>query len=166
MATFFTMPKLGMNMTEGHIVRWLAEQGTTINKGVPILEAPISGILAKILHEAGEDVPCNTVLAVILSPGEALPDSIPAMIGENIAPKSNVPASGKAKGASSPATRNDSSGKMRIRISPSAKKLARELGVDLALVETKGTQIKREDVQRAHNSVQHKKPEKPVKLKI
>jgi len=177
MATFFTMPKLGMNMTEGHIVRWLAEQGTAIDKGAPILEietdkaineveAPASGVLAKILHKAGEDLPCNSVLAVILSPGEALPDSIPAIIGENIAPKSNVPASRKAKGASSPATRNDSSGKMRIRISPSAKKLARELGVDLAFVETKGTQIKREDVQRAHDSVQHKKPEKPAGVSV
>jgi len=177
MATFFTMPKLGMNMTEGHIVRWLAEQGTTIHKGAPILEietdkanneveAPTSGILAKILHEAGEDVPCNSVLAVILSPGEALPDSIPAMIAQNIAPKSNIPAIRKAKGASNPANRNDNSGETRIRVSPSAKKLARELGVDLALVETKGTQIKREDVQRAYDSVQHKKPKKPAGVSV
>jgi pyruvate/2-oxoglutarate dehydrogenase complex dihydrolipoamide acyltransferase (E2) component len=33
MATFFTMPKLGMNMVEGHIVSWLAKEGEPVREG-------------------------------------------------------------------------------------------------------------------------------------
>ena len=81
MATFFTMPKLGLNMTEGRIVNWLAKEGAHVKTGQPIIEietdkatneveAPATGVIGKILHHEGEDVPCNGVLAVILSEGE------------------------------------------------------------------------------------------------
>ena len=83
MATFFAMPKLGLNMTEGRIVSWLVKEGALVKTGQPILEietdkatneveAPASGMIGKILHKEGDDVPCNGVLAVILSEGESL----------------------------------------------------------------------------------------------
>jgi len=163
MATFFAMPKLGMNMTEGRIVSWLAKEGEKVKAGDAILEietdkatneveAPQSGVLAKILHEEGEDVPCNSVLAVITEEGEEVPQNIPDMIGEEVAPRAEVVVkAGETGGKAESADAGEKSGR-RVRISPSARKLAEELGVDISTVTPSGSQIKREDVQRAYEA--------------
>lgn len=91
MATFFPLPKLGMNQEEGEIVSWLVAEGDTVTEGQPIvevetdkstveLEATASGVLARIVHGEGDIVPINGVIAVILAPGEAMPDEIPETI--------------------------------------------------------------------------------------
>lgn len=91
MATLFTMPKLGMNQEDGLLVRWLVSEGAAVTAGQPILEietdkstveveAPVDGIVARIVRSEGETVPINTVLAVILAPGEELPAEIPDAI--------------------------------------------------------------------------------------
>jgi len=78
MATFFAMPKLGMNMVEGTIVEWLVPEGETVEAGQVVLaietdkatqevEAPASGVLARILKHEGETILCNVVMAVIRS---------------------------------------------------------------------------------------------------
>jgi len=163
MAIFFAMPKLGMNMTEGRIVSWLAEEGQKVKAGEAILEietdkatneveAPQSGILSKILHEEGEDVPCNSILAVILQEGEELPENIPTMIGEEVAPKAEVVVKPREAGGKSEGAVAKEKSKRRVRISPSARKLAEELGVDISTVTPSGSQIKREDVQRAYKA--------------
>ena len=88
MATLFALPKLGMNQEEGEVVNWLVKEGDEVTKGQPIvevetdkttveLEATASGVVGRIVRRAGEIVPINAVLAVILAPGEALPDEIP-----------------------------------------------------------------------------------------
>jgi len=91
MATFFPLPKLGMNQEEGEIVSWLVSEGDSVTEGQPIveietdkatveLEASASGVLARIVHGEGDIVPINGVIAVILAPGEAMPDEIPETI--------------------------------------------------------------------------------------
>jgi pyruvate/2-oxoglutarate dehydrogenase complex dihydrolipoamide acyltransferase (E2) component len=91
MATLFALPKLGMNQEEGEVVSWLVNEGDEVTEGQPIvevetdkttveLEATASGLVARILHRAGDIVPINGVLAVILAPGEVLPDEIPDTI--------------------------------------------------------------------------------------
>jgi pyruvate dehydrogenase E2 component (dihydrolipoamide acetyltransferase) len=91
MATFVPLPKLGMNQEEGEIVSWLVSEGDLVSEGQPIvevetdkatveLEATAAGVLAKIVHGEGDIVPNNSVIAVILAPGEALPDEIPETI--------------------------------------------------------------------------------------
>lgn len=91
MATFFPLPKLGMNQEEGEIVSWLVGEGDEVEKGQPIvevetdkatveLEATAAGVVARILHQEGDIVPINGVLAVILAPGEELPDDIPETV--------------------------------------------------------------------------------------
>jgi len=91
MATLFAMPKLGMNQEEGLLVRWIVGEGAEVAAGQPILEietdkstveveAPASGTLARIVRQEGETVPINTVLAVILAPGEAMPAEVPDTI--------------------------------------------------------------------------------------
>jgi pyruvate/2-oxoglutarate dehydrogenase complex dihydrolipoamide acyltransferase (E2) component len=91
MATFFPLPKLGMNQEEGEVVSWLVNEGDEIKEGQPIvevetdkatveLEATTGGVLARIVAREGDIVPINGVLAVILAPGEAMPDDIPDTI--------------------------------------------------------------------------------------
>jgi pyruvate/2-oxoglutarate dehydrogenase complex dihydrolipoamide acyltransferase (E2) component len=88
MATLVTMPKLGMNMEDGVVVRWLVAEGAEVKNGQEILEietdkatteieAPAAGILARIVRREGETVPINGVMAVILAPGEEMPATIP-----------------------------------------------------------------------------------------
>lgn len=158
MAIFFAMPKLGMNMTDGHIINWLVDEGAPVIEGQPILEietdkatneveSPATGILARILYHAGEDVACNRVLAVILAEGEVMPEKIPSVIDEIATPgpeaKTQIEYTPQVSAAST-------STNQRISISPSAKKLAQELGVDISAIIPSGNQIKREDIQRAY----------------
>jgi pyruvate dehydrogenase E2 component (dihydrolipoamide acetyltransferase) len=162
MAYFFAMPKLGMDMTEGQIVSWLAGEGDQVKEGDPLLEvetdkatneveAPLDGILAKVVHKAGETVACSTIIAVILADGEDMPDSFPEMAGQDgnaEKEKSDAPQAEKQpqKSTSSPKT----DGK-RFSISPSAKRMAQELGVDLASIVPEGQFISRSDIQRAYD---------------
>jgi pyruvate/2-oxoglutarate dehydrogenase complex dihydrolipoamide acyltransferase (E2) component len=91
MATFFPLPKLGMNQEDGEIVSWLVAEGDSVVEGQPIvevetdkatveLESTASGVLARIVYGEGDIVPINGVLAVILAPGEAMPDEIPETV--------------------------------------------------------------------------------------
>jgi pyruvate dehydrogenase E2 component (dihydrolipoamide acetyltransferase) len=170
MATFFAMPKLGLNMTHGIIVEWLAQEGDRVEEGTPILEvetdkatqeveAPTSGILAKILIEVGEEVPCNQVMAVITEPGEPVPADIPAEIAEGVAPTSEVQTA--SDGDSSQAKEVPKKPQKRISISPSARKLAQELGVDISTIVPQGRRIKRDDVQAAYEA-QQSGPQEPA----
>ena len=91
MATFFPLPKLGMNQEEGEVVSWLVSEGDEVTKGQPLvevetdkttveLESTAAGVLARIVAAEGDIVPINGVLAVILAPGEEMPDEIPETI--------------------------------------------------------------------------------------
>ena len=164
MATYFAMPKLGLNMTHGVILGWLAEEGDEIEEGAPLVEvetdkaaqdveAPVSGVLAKILKAVGEEVPCNSVIAVITAQGEALPNDIPGEVAKGVAPKLEIQ-SVSGSSAKSPATEKSSASQKRVSISPSARKLAAELGVDISTIVPKGSRIKREDVEAARLAMQ------------
>lgn len=173
MTTFFAMPKLGLNMTEGHIVSWLVKEGAQVKTGQPIIEietdkatneveAPASGIIGKILHKDGEDIPCNGVLAVILAEGESLPASIPAMIGEEVAPTAEVTMKKEEQQTQTPTGQPQPPLSGRISISPSARKLAVELGVDISKVVPNGKQVRREDVERVYQEMNGKSAPTPV----
>lgn len=83
MAFEVIMPKAGIDMTEGQIVKWLKEEGDTVTEGEIILEimtdktsmeieAEASGVLLKILRHAGDMVPVTEVIGYIGQPGESL----------------------------------------------------------------------------------------------
>ncbi len=85
MATEIFMPKLGMSMTEGSVVRWMKKDGDTVSKGEPLFEvqtdkvvieaeSPGSGVL-KILTGEGIVVPVFTTIGWVLSPGEKAPEA-------------------------------------------------------------------------------------------
>ncbi|MCI9648131.1 dihydrolipoyl dehydrogenase [Oscillibacter sp.] len=84
MAAEIYMPKNGMDMTEGTLIRWLKEVGDPVTEGEAIMEietdkvtmeaeAPASGILLQKLYEDGAVVPVLSTLGYIAPPGEELP---------------------------------------------------------------------------------------------
>ena len=85
MATAIIMPKNGMDMTEGLLVRWLKNVGDRVEKDEPIMEietdkiameaeSPVDGVLLKKIYEDGSTVPVLTVLGYVGNEGEAVPE--------------------------------------------------------------------------------------------
>ena len=83
MAIELTMPKMGTKILEGTIIEWKKKEGESVEKGESIcvvkakkvafeVEAPESGILAKIIAKEGDTVPVGGAIAYILQPGEEL----------------------------------------------------------------------------------------------
>lgn len=163
MATIVKMPKWGLTMTQGTIVDWLVAEGTEVAEGDMILTvetekavddvgAPASGILYKIVAPAGSEVAVSGPIGVILEAGESLSEEeiaallAPSATAGEASPSSAEPRSERRERRP---TGRDSGG--RINASPAAKKLAAELGIDLATVEATGPggRITSDDVQRA-----------------
>ncbi len=162
MAVEVTMPKFGLTMREGTIQRFFKAQGDRVNAGEPLyevetekvlyqVEAPASGTLAIAMFDEGATVECGTAIAVIAEAGEDV---------ATVAARYNKPAAAhRASPATSPppASRTIApsvSGRDRKTVSPVARKLASELGVDLDKIEGSGPggRITREDVERAAKS--------------
>ncbi|WP_407051075.1 pyruvate dehydrogenase complex dihydrolipoamide acetyltransferase [Methyloraptor flagellatus] len=147
------MPALSPTMEKGNLAKWLKQEGDTIKSGDVIaeietdkatmeVEAVDEGILAKILVPAGSaDVPVNTKIAIIAAEGE---DVAAAAAGGSsaAAPKAEAtPAPAAATPAAAPtptaAPAPAAASGERIFSSPLARRLAKEKGLDLALI--KGT---------------------------
>lgn len=155
----FLMPHLGADMTEGKLLGWRKKPGDHVSRGDIIadvetdkadieVEVFTAGIVEKILVEPGTSVPVGTPLAIIRTDGEAASvparrESPPTQI-PSPAPTPAVPAANAVLVVPPPSPH-------RIHISPVAKKLAAELGVDLATVAPMGPggRITREDIERA-----------------
>jgi len=153
------MPKLGMSMTEGTVAEWRVEQGQPVRKGQVIvdiesekivyeIEAPVDGVLLKILVEAEQVCPVGQPIALIgaegeqpvvplASPAAESPVSLEQSVASTKPPKIG-PGSQPGRGR-------------EVRSSPSARRLARELGIDLAGVIGTGPdgRIVKEDVLQA-----------------
>jgi pyruvate dehydrogenase E2 component (dihydrolipoamide acetyltransferase) len=162
MATEIIMPKLGLTMTEGTIVRWLKEEGQVVQPGEPLLEietdkvtleveAPAGGTLLKILVEAGETVPLTHLIGYIGRPDEPLP----AVVEAGLRPAPTPAPTSAPTTASSPA-------EPPLKVSPIARRLAQEHQIDLATIVGRGPQgrIVEADVQAA---IQARQAVPPVK---
>ena len=90
MAEMIVMPKLGMDMEEGTILRWMKKEGDPVKKGEPVaeietdktsmeLESPADGVVLKLLIGEGESIAVKEPVAVIGQPGEMpeLPSGAP-----------------------------------------------------------------------------------------
>ncbi len=139
MATNFTMPQLGLTMTEGTVGKWFKQVGEKVAAGEILaeistdkitnqIEAPADGVLLAVLVPEGGVAPVQSVLAVIGAPGE----KIDAAVAEVAAAPAQV-APAQAAVAAAPAAA-PAAGDGRVIASPLAKKLAKEQGIDLALV--------------------------------
>lgn len=138
MATNIVMPQMGYDMREGTVVRWHKKEGETVARGDVLaeietdkatveFEAYTSGVLGKIVAEAGVVVPVGELIAVITAPGEALSSDL--MLAEeppSVAPGPAVPPPAPpAAPAATTALPED------VRASPIARRLARERGISL-----------------------------------
>jgi len=157
MAFSVVMPALEMAQETGKLIAWRKQEGDRVTKGEPLLEietdkavmeveAPADGILAGITAVPGTDIPVGQTIAWIVAPGEKPPaerksaTSAPAARGKTESHATRVAAS-----ASEPAAVQSA------RISPKARRLAKELGVDIAQVRGSGPggEILASDVQAA-----------------
>jgi pyruvate dehydrogenase E2 component (dihydrolipoamide acetyltransferase) len=138
MATVVIMPKLGLTMTEGSIEKWLKQEGDRVKKGEPLVEiiteklnfqyeAPASGVLRKILHQEGETIPVSTAIAILGEEGEVLQEG-----------KDLQPAPEEKVSQPEPPLREPREPSRRIFVSPIARRIAKEKGVDLASLEGSG----------------------------
>ncbi len=157
MAFTLTMPEVGETVTEGTIERWLKQPGERVEKYEPIVEintdkvnvelpCPVSGTLKEILAPEGETVPVGGALAII----DEVAGETPADVAPPAPPKAAEPVGAKSAAVvASPAAPNGASD--RRRATPRVKKLAEELGVDLAAVTGSGPggRIVEEDVRGA-----------------
>jgi pyruvate dehydrogenase E2 component (dihydrolipoamide acetyltransferase) len=136
MAISVVMPALEMAQETGKLVSWLKKEGDRVRKGEPLLEvetdkavleveAAEDGVLAGISGEVGTDIPVGQVIAWIVAPGESVPAA--ARIPEVVT--GTVSSVVQASTNSSPVI-GASSG----QISPKARRMAKEAGIDLASV--------------------------------
>ncbi len=83
MAETINMPKLGFDMAEGTLVRWVKKEGEEIKKGDVLaeietdkatveVESSASGVLRKLLVDEGAVVPVSTPIAVVGSADEKI----------------------------------------------------------------------------------------------
>ncbi len=159
MAFEVVMPKWGLSMQEGLIGQWLKQEGDTIEQGEPlvevetekitnVIESPVSGIVARILHPIGSTIPVTQTIAIITAPGEAIPEIAPAGAAT---PTAAAPAQAKAPTVpASPATPAPAQTGI-IAATPVARKLAKEHRLDLAKIRGTGPKgmITKEDVEGA-----------------
>ena len=150
MATEIYIPKLGQTMTEGTVLRWLKAEGDPVQKGEPVLEietdkavaeieAPADGVLGPILAAEGAAIPVGQVISYVLAPGEEAPTETEVATPVAPAPsKPEMPPPALKAVPPPPA-------------SPKARRLARDLGVDLVSVQGTGPggRIVAADIRRA-----------------
>lgn len=148
MAIAIILPKLDEAMLTGKIVKWIKKEGDRVEKGDVILEIETekvtfeiesegSGLLSKLMAQEGEDVPVGKTVAYILQPGEKMPEvqeSTPAVEIKSGVEATEVPVEIR-----------------KVKISPVARKIAREHNIDFATVKGTGPggRIIREDVLKA-----------------
>ena len=173
MAVEFAMPKLGLTMESGTILRWLVPDRAEVISGQSVLlvetdkveteiESSGSGVLAQT-GEVGEEYLCGVRIGWLLEAGEELPtDAAPAgppaaarvQAGEVAAPPSStrLAATPAGRGSPRPTAAPVRAPGERILASPAAKRIARELGVELAAVAGTGPKgrITERDVRAAN----------------
>ncbi|NDH53664.1 MAG: 2-oxo acid dehydrogenase subunit E2 [Betaproteobacteria bacterium] len=151
------MPNLGHTMEEGTVSQWLKRVGDTVSKGECIavvetdkasfdIEAPADGTLIAILALAGAVVPVGDAIGLVGEAGETTETVPPPAVPAAHEQPSAAATTATATAATPPAVRV-----LRARISPVARALAEELGVDVDAIEGSGDDgmITRDDV-RAH----------------
>ena len=155
------LPQWGMGMNEGTVTRWLKSTGDPISKGDALVEiestkvnaeveATADGTLGRVNVEEGNTVPVGTVLGLILLEGETesdLPEIKPTLQESSSAAANTLP--------SRTERRSGNRGNRRVVITPRARRLAKELDVDIDSISTgtgPGGRITEDDVRAAADS--------------
>lgn len=164
MAEKVIMPKAGMAMETGTIIKWLKEVGDKVEYGEPILEietdktsmqveAMNDGYLLSKLYEAGAEVPVVTTIGYIGEKGETPPaGDAPAAPKAASAPEAKEEAKEAAPAVEEKKPASFATGG-KLRATPAAKRIAREKGIDLASIDTNGQPVKARDLDGASAKV-------------
>lgn len=163
MPTEIYMVKLGMTMTEGTVAEWHVPDGGEVKAGEDLyrletekvemeVEAEATGTVRHLVPDEATVDP-GAVVGYIYAAGEEIPEALPTAgaPAASATPASAAPASvaSAPAAASAPAPAAASGG--RVAASPAARRLARELGVELSTVTGTGPggRITKEDVEAA-----------------
>ena len=158
------LPKMGMAMEEGSLVRWLVQKGDRVELGQALcevstdkvemeLESEHAGFVAQLIADEGETLNVGSPIALIVDTAEEVdsattgggPDgdepagspSASAGIQEGISP-SVVDRSSASEAGQDPAEASQRHEGGGLRATPAARRLARELGIDLSSVDGSG----------------------------
>jgi len=171
MPTPVKMPRLGESVAEGTVGSWLKNEGDWIERDESLAEivtdkinaelpSPVAGRLTKILVKVDETVPVGTNIAMIEEnadvsaspPAEAAPGPDAAPVESparaNVAVMDNRSATGGGNGAGGATQSAHVGEEERQRISPLARRLAREHGLDLNAIPGTGTggRVRKDDI--------------------
>jgi 2-oxoisovalerate dehydrogenase E2 component (dihydrolipoyl transacylase) len=158
----FRLPDIGEGVAEGEVVTWLVKEGAEVNENQPLVEimtdkvnveipSPRKGTILKLMAKEGGTVKVGQVLLVIgekgeqgFAPAAIAPTSAAAKTTAAVAPKATAPIPSPAPVAMV------STKAQEILATPATRKLARDLGVDVATVQGTGPggRITDDDVRR------------------
>ncbi len=157
MGQLIVMPKLGLTMTKGNLVKWFKAEGDEIKKGESIfsvetdkltndIEAPCNGILRKIIVESGTKEVLEPV-GIIAGADEDISELL-AKASVTSELKDNSQGTNNQKKKEEIVEKKPVKQKGRVKASPKAKRLAKDEGINIRLVEGTGPGgvIKEEDV--------------------
>jgi pyruvate dehydrogenase E2 component (dihydrolipoamide acetyltransferase) len=144
LATTVHLPKVGMTMEEGDLVRWLVADGAAVTRGQPIfametekvnldVEADGDGVLRQLVA-AGARLKPGAVVGCLLAAGET---EVPSAIRDQVGTAPDAPAAAAAQPTAT-ATAPEPAPAERVAATPVARRLAAEHGIDLATVTGSG----------------------------
>ena len=180
MAEKISMPKLGFDMAEGTLVRWVIQEGGEVSKGAILaeietdkatveVEATLDGILHKHLVTEGDIVPVGDPIAIIGEAGEEIPEELlaggvaqkKASAGQ-VEEKTEGDATEVGKVEAEPAVEETEKGQLPggLRASPVARRMAEQHAIDLSKVAGSGPagRVVKKDIE----TYLAKAPEAPV----
>jgi pyruvate dehydrogenase E2 component (dihydrolipoamide acetyltransferase) len=160
MAISVVMPALEMAQENGKLLAWRKKEGESVSKGEPLLEietdkavveieAPGDGILAGITADVGAVIPVGETIAWLVAPGEKPPAK-----AVTAAPAARATSTAQAAASAPAQVRPAAAAGSTAQISPKARRLAKELGVDIGQLQGTGPDgtITSGDVQAAANA--------------
>ncbi len=174
---FFRMPKLGMDMEEGMIVKWLKSEGDTVNKGDPLVEietdkaavvseSPVSGVVLKLYYPEDTSIPCGKPIAAIGNAGDTAP-SLDAIQDNTV--DSPAPATSHSPAVSATITPPTKQTGDRVIASPRARRYAANQNINIREVSGTGEngRIVEQDVidyiaNSANSSAKHRVPKDDI----
>lgn len=179
MANIVEMPKLGFDMAEGKLIKWIKAENDTVEKGDALaeietdkatveVESSFSGIVLKHLAEAGKSLPVGEPIAVIAEEGEDV-DLDQLLVGtEKRIETKEAPETQEKEQQERVTEKEKEEAEDFVKASPVAKRIAKEENLSLAQIEGSGPggRIVKRDVEKAVERGTGKKEAKPSTVEI
>ncbi|MFZ4579430.1 MAG: dihydrolipoamide acetyltransferase family protein [Myxococcota bacterium] len=166
MAFEFKLPDIGEGVVEGELVRWLVDEGQQLEEDAPMFEiltdkvsavipSPRKGVVARRHFKEGDMVPVGAVVVTLAdseptsaAPVQLDPAKVPVAVVVDIPKPAPIPAAPQVAVAKD---ETDEGAAGQVRAAPATRKLARDLGVDLAHLKPTGDngRVTRQDVELA-----------------